>query len=178
MIRQQGLEEWRYKEQAALGEQEFRFQQRSSPVDLASSLAMMMTRYPVKDVLAAPYLMQDYDAELIESTLDRLTPENLLEVYSGPDVTGEQQGKWFKAPYTLDAPHGRCRRPCRRRSLAGGPASPPAPNPYLAGVGPVNLPDAPPRQLIDEPGAELWYSGDDSLGSRRPSGASGCSTPP
>ncbi|MDA5565408.1 insulinase family protein [Cobetia sp. MMG027] len=165
LIRQQGLEEWRYKEQAALGEQEFRFQQRSSPVDLASSLAMMMTRYPVKDVLAAPYLMQDYDAELIESTLDRLTPENLLEVYSGPDVTGEQQGKWFKAPYTLTRlTDDAVARAGDDPSLAARLALP-APNPYLASDFQVlNLPDAPPRQLIDEPGAELWYQGDDSFG--------------
>ncbi|MCK8069775.1 insulinase family protein [Cobetia sp. 1CM21F] len=165
LIRAEGINDWRYTEQAKLGEQSFRFQQRSSPVNLASNLAMMMTRYPIEDVLAAPYLMQDFDPDLIKDTLARLTPDNLLEVYSGPQVEGDQQGEWFKAPYTLtrltaDA----TAQPAGGDTLASQLALP-SPNPYLAkDFRVLDLPDAKPSQLIDEPGAELWYQGDASFG--------------
>ena len=173
LVRKQGINDWRYAEQAKLGEQKFRFQQRSSPVDLASSLAMMMTRYPVKEVLAAPYLMQNFDAALLDKTLARLTQDNLLEVYSGPNVAGDEQGQWFKAPYTLtrlsdDDATSSAATDGASASTADSLANQlalPAPNPYLASDFRVlELPNAAPTQLLDEPGAELWYQGNDSFG--------------
>lgn len=176
LIRTQGVNDWRYAEQAKLGEQEFRFQQRSSPVDLASNLAMMMTRYPIKDVLAAPYLMQNFDAPLLDKTLARLTPDNMLEVYSGPEVNGDEQGQWFKAPYTLtrlktdEVVSDTAKDTSDDTSTdAAEPLSSqltlPEPNPYLASDFRVlSLPKAAPSQLLDEPGAELWYQGNDSFG--------------
>jgi len=165
LIRAEGINDWRYTEQAQLGEQSFRFQQRSSPVNLASNLAMMMTRYPIEDVLAAPYLMQDFDPDLIKDTLARLTPDNLLEVYSGPQVEGDQQGEWFKAPYTLTRLTVDATAQTAGGDTLASQLALPSPNPYLAkDFRVLDLPDAKPSQLIDEPGAELWYQGDASFG--------------
>ncbi|MBS4154707.1 insulinase family protein [Cobetia sp. MC34] len=165
LIRAEGINDWRYTEQAQLGEQSFRFQQRSSPVNLASNLAMMMTRYPIEDVLAAPYLMQDFDPDLIEDTLARLTPDNLLEVYSGPQVGGDQQGEWFKAPYTLTRLTADAAAQTAGDDTLASQLALPRPNPYLAkDFRVLDLADAKPSQLIDEPGAELWYQGDASFG--------------
>ena len=165
LIRAEGINDWRYTEQAQLGEQSFRFQQRSSPVNLASNLAMMMTRYPIEDVLAAPYLMQDFDPDLIKDTLARLTPDNLLEVYSGPQVEGDQQGEWFKAPYTLTRLTADAAAQTAGDDTLASQLALPRPNPYLAkDFRVLDLTDAKPSQLIDEPGAELWYQGDASFG--------------
>ncbi|MBR9756325.1 insulinase family protein [Cobetia sp. 4B] len=165
LIRAEGINDWRYTEQAQLGEQSFRFQQRSSPVNLASNLAMMMTRYPIEDVLAAPYLMQDFDPDLIKDTLARLTPDNLLEVYSGPQVEGDQQGEWFKAPYTLTRLTADAAAQTAGDDTLASQLALPRPNPYLAkDFRVLDLADAKPSQLIDEPGAELWYQGDASFG--------------
>ena len=165
LIRAEGINDWRYTEQAQLGEQSFRFQQRSSPVNLASNLAMMMTRYPIEDVLAAPYLMQDFDPDLIKDTLARLTPDNLLEVYSGPQVEGDQQGEWFKAPYTLTRLTADAAAQTAGGDTLASQLALPRPNPYLAkDFRVLDLADAKPSQLIDEPGAELWYQGDASFG--------------
>lgn len=165
LIRAEGINDWRYTEQAQLGEQSFRFQQRSSPVNLASNLAMMMTRYPIEDVLAAPYLMHDFDPDLIQDTLARLTPDNLLEVYSGPQVEGDQQGEWFKAPYTLTRLTADAAAQTAGDDTLASQLALPRPNPYLAqDFRVLDLPDAMPSQLIDEPGAELWYQGDASFG--------------
>ncbi|MDN6180290.1 MAG: insulinase family protein [Halomonas subglaciescola] len=119
-----GLEPWRYDEQASLQEQAFRFQQHGAPQHEATELAMRLSRYPVKDVQYAPYRMDGFDAERVTSYLEALSPDNMIRVYSSPDVDSDQVSPWFDTQWQEVS-----------RAAAGRPADSlalPAPNPFIA----------------------------------------------
>jgi secreted Zn-dependent insulinase-like peptidase len=153
-IRANGLEPWRYQEQANLRQQAFRFQQHGAPQQEATGLAMSLSRYPVEDVKYAPYRMDGFNAEMHRTYLDHLTPEKLLRVYSGPEVESERVSPWFNTPWrqlnatTTGAP------------LAG--LALPGRNPFIAeDLALVEGSDEQPRPLIDTPTFRAWHMQED-----------------
>ena len=154
-IRESGLEAWRYDEQARLAEQEFRFQQHGSPLNNAMRLAMNLTRFPVEDVQYAPYRMDGFDRERTEVYLDALRRDNLLRLYSAPDVEGEEVSPWFNAPWREVGGDEQA----EARPLAG--LGLPEPNPYIAeDMSLLGEQHDLPSLVIDEPGFVLWHMSD------------------
>ncbi len=154
-IREEGLAEWRYAEQARLAEQAFRFQQHGAPLSDAMRLSMNLARFPVEDVQYADYRMDGFDPERTREYLAALRPDNLIRLYSAPDVEGEQTSPWFNAPW---------------REEAAGNAEPlaglalPEPNPYIAeDLELLDDQDQRPQQRIDEPAFDFWYMADASF---------------
>ncbi|MBB3191203.1 insulinase family protein [Halomonas cerina] len=160
-IREAGLEAWRYDEQAQLAEQEFRFQQHGAPLQDAMRLSINLSRYPLEDVNYAPYRMDGFRPALIGDWLGALRPDNLLRLYSGPEVEGEHTSPWFETPWRevpLDA--------MRADPLAG--LALPAPNPYIAeDLDLLEGQDEGPVQRIDEPGFAFWHMRDDTFDTPR-----------
>ena len=156
-IREQGLEAWRYEEQARLAEQEFRFQQHGSTLQSAMRLAMNLARFPMEDVQYAPYRMDGFEPELTEIYLDALRPEMLLRVYSGPEVEGERTSPWFDTPWRETSPPASDTQPLAGLAL-------PAPNPFIAeDVALLEEQHERPSQLLEAPGFELWHMADASF---------------
>ncbi|WP_346796446.1 insulinase family protein [Halomonas sp. Bachu 37] len=155
-IRESGLEQWRYQEQAKLAEQSFRFQQHGAPQQEATRLAMSLSRYPVEDVQYAPYRMEGFDRERVSPYLDALRPDNLIRLYIGPEVAGDTPSPWFNAPWNeLETP---------TPGTALGGLALPEPNPYIAeDLTLLNGYNALPRVLIDEPALTLWHKQDDTF---------------
>jgi len=151
LLASQEPEAWRYQEQAVAAELNFRFQEASSATGFVYRTGPAFGIYPPEDVLVAPYLMEEFDPELIRSYLAYLTPENLITTISGPDVETDSVERWFDVAYQL--------RPgplTDGRPIATGLSLPP-PNPFL----PDNLSlldpdDLGPQLAIDDPGLDLW----------------------
>ncbi|MFW6345268.1 MAG: insulinase family protein [Halomonas sp.] len=155
-IRQGGLEAWRYDEKASLAEQEFRFQQHGSPLQDAMRLTMNLSRFPVEDVQYAAYRMDGFERERSEAYLDALTPDNLIRLYSAPDVEGERTSPWFHAPWSHDAAEDQ-----RDQAAALTGLALPEPNPYIAeDIALLEAQDERPRRLVEAPGFELWHMAD------------------
>ncbi|QTF93286.1 insulinase family protein, partial [Halomonas sp. BM-2019] len=151
-LREEGLEAWRYDEKARLAEQEFRFQQHGSPLQGALRLAMNLSRFPVEDVQYAAYRMDGFDRERSEAYLDALTPDNLIRLYSAPDVEGEETSPWFHAPWREDE--------SEEAPVLSGLALP-EPNPYIAeDLELLDAQDERPRRLVEEPTFDLWHMAD------------------
>ncbi|WNK20706.1 insulinase family protein [Halomonas piscis] len=119
-----GLEEWRYAEQAALEQQSFRFQQHGAPQHEATELAMRLSRYPIRDVQYAPYRMDGFDAERTRTYLDALRPDNMIRIYSGPEVEGERTSPWFDTQWQ--------KTPAAEGGTALQGLALPEPNPFIA----------------------------------------------
>ncbi|MCI0510839.1 secreted Zn-dependent insulinase-like peptidase [Chromohalobacter marismortui] len=161
-IRQQGLEAWRYAEQARLNQQAFRFQQPGDPIDQASQLAMNLAYYPLKDVQYAPYRMDGFDATRIRDYLDKMTPAHLLRVYSGPNVNGDTTSPYFDAPYTLT--HVSAWPEARALDGLGLPPR----NPFIAEDLEVrSLSGESPSAIVEAPSVELWHLANDRFGTPR-----------
>lgn len=152
LIREEGLDEWRYDEQANLAEQEFRFQQHGAPLQSAMRLAMNLTYYPSEDVHYAPYRMDGFDEERISDYLAGLTPDNLLRVYSGPDIEGDEVSPWFDTPYRVNRPDA------WEEADALSGLSLPDPNPFIAeDLVLIDEQDDVPYPLVDSDNFSLWY---------------------
>ncbi|MFP4137394.1 MAG: insulinase family protein [Halomonas sp.] len=152
-IREAGPEAWRYTEQARLAEQSFQFQQRGSALQDAMSLAMNLARFPVEDVQYAPYRMDGFEPERTREYLAALTPDNLIRLYSAPDVEGERTTPWFDTPWRDDEVDGDA-EPLARLAL-------PEPNPYIAED--LDLREAHeerPEQRLEAPGFAFWHKAD------------------
>ncbi|MEQ5800774.1 insulinase family protein [Halomonas sp. H10-9-1] len=155
MLREAGPEAWRYGQQARLAEQSFQFQQHGSPLQDAMRLAMNLARFPVEDVQYADYRMDGFDRERTRDYLAALTPDNLIRLYSAPDVEGEQTSPWFNAPWRDDTQAAAT--PLDGLAL-------PEPNPYIAeDLVLLDAQDERPRQRIDEPAFAFWHMADASF---------------
>ncbi len=100
-VRQEGIQDWLFKEQSELLATQFRFQEKSQPINYASSLANSMHYYPAEDVLRAGYLMQDYKPELIADFLGYLTPDNALITLMADGKDFPERSPWYDTPYAV-----------------------------------------------------------------------------
>ena len=101
LIREQGIERWRFEEQSQLSALQFRFQEKQNPVSYVSSLASMMQLYPVSDVLQANFVMNDFDQNLLSEVCGLLTPSNLILRLTAPEVQGDQISQMYQTPYSV-----------------------------------------------------------------------------
>lgn len=155
-IREAGPEAWRYDQQARLAQQSFQFQQHGSPQQDAMRLAMNLARFPVEDVQYADYRMDGFDRERTRHYLATLTPDNLIRLYSAPDIEGEQTSPWFDAPWRDDS-HA-------DDATVLGNLALPEPNPYIAeDLALLDAQDERPHQRIDEPAFAFWQMSDASF---------------
>ncbi|HEX7034984.1 MAG TPA: insulinase family protein [Pseudomonadales bacterium] len=162
LLRDSAPEAWRYRELARMAELGFRFQEESSASAFVYQVAPRFMDYPPEDVLVAPYLMTDFDPELIRTYLDALTMDNVVMEIAGPDVPTDARERWFDVGYQVE--HG---PPPRTQEETTGLKLPP-PNPYL----PENLQvhedePEPPRLVVARPGLTLWSDRDTEFESPR-----------
>jgi secreted Zn-dependent insulinase-like peptidase len=75
-LRSEGLQAWRYAEQAGLAEQQFMFRAQSAPINEVVQLSMAMQQYPAAEILRGPYVMAEYKPELLAKFLAAMKPEN------------------------------------------------------------------------------------------------------
>ncbi|ERL52198.1 insulinase family protein [Halomonas huangheensis] len=160
-IREDGVSESRYDEQASLADQSFQFQQHGSPIDEVTRLSMNLAYYPLKDVNRAAYRMDGLDRDEAEQWLDALRPERLLRLYSGPDVDSEQRTRYYDTAW-------------RKVPLKANEAQPvsglalPAPNPFIAeDLALLDQHQDIPTVLLDSPQADIWYKADSEFDTPR-----------
>lgn len=154
LLRSQPPKAWRYAEQAVVAHLGFQFQEQSSATGFVYRTAPAFALYPPNDVLIAPYLMESFDAELIESILARLTPQNVLVEIVGPDTETDQVEPWFEVPYKLE--HREVKSTPTRASLHL-----PEENRFLPGELELLEGDAMgPMLVVDNPGMQIWFDQD------------------
>ncbi|MBX3705247.1 MAG: insulinase family protein [Pseudomonadales bacterium] len=155
-------EAWRYDEQAQVAELGFRFQEKSSATGFVYQVGPRLMRFPPEDVLIAPFLMTEFDRELIRSYLGYLTPDNLLMSVAGRNVETDRRERWFDVPYRLE------RRAAPRREVPDDGLALPARNPFLPGRLDLLADDpAGPAAAATRPGFALWLDRDTSFGTPR-----------
>ncbi|MCZ6887695.1 MAG: insulinase family protein [Gammaproteobacteria bacterium] len=101
LLRTQGVDAWRYEEQANLAELSFRFQEKAQPIRTVMRLSANLRLYDALDVLRAPSMMEGFNRADIERFLAYLTPSNLIVEVSGPDVDTDTSEPWFNVPYRI-----------------------------------------------------------------------------
>ncbi|MBP0049095.1 insulinase family protein [Marinobacterium sp. AK62] len=100
-LRQQGVDPALYNEERKLAEIQFRFAQPGQPTHTAMRLSQALKRYPTEYLLKADYHLGEFDAQLIQAYLNRLTPDNLLLTLAGQDVQTDQIEPRYETAYSL-----------------------------------------------------------------------------
>lgn len=166
-IAEEGIEPWRHEEQARLAQLAFDYREKSNPFRRVADLASNMLIYPPEEVLRGPYVMDQYDAAVIEDFAGRMRPERAQVSLTAPDAKTRQVEPWFQVPYSLDPlPEDVLEQ---WRTAAAGPALElPEPNPFI----PEDLDlledgGERPEPLIDRPGVRVWHLTDTSFGAPR-----------
>lgn len=105
LIKRDGVKEWIYDECKAVADMNFRFRERSEPVDLATHLSWEMSLYDdPKLYLKGPSLFFEYSEEEIRRILDLLSPENLTVCICSKSFEGVacKREKWYDTPYAVE----------------------------------------------------------------------------
>ena len=155
LIRREGIEGWRYREEARRLELAFRFSEEFAPLATVVAAAEGLLYYAPRDVLRAYSLLESFDEELIRRYADRLVPTNSLVGVSGPDVEGDQVEPTFNVPWRFERP--------LLPDEVEAPFALPEPNPYLPDD--VELafePGSPesPVLLDTDTALEVWHAPD------------------
>ena len=168
LIREHGVEAWRYREQEQLAGLAFRFQDKQPAQSYVRTISPSMNLHPIEDVLIAPYLMEAFDSDLIERLLGYLTRANVLIEVSGPDVDTDQVEKWFQVPYRIAAAF-----PAQTSAAAAKTsmdmALPPR-NPFIPQrLELIDSHEEVPQLSHEQPGISIWVARDTSFGVPRAS---------
>lgn len=155
LIRREGIEGWRYREEARRLDLAFRFSEEFAPLATVVAAAEGLLYYAPRDVLRAYSLLESFDAQLIRRYADRLVPTNSLVGVSGPDIEGDRVEPTFNVPWRFE-------RPLLPDDVEA-PFALPEPNPYLPDD--VELafePGSPesPVLLDTDTAVEVWHAPD------------------
>lgn len=164
LMKQDGIRQRYFDEQAAMQKISFRFMEKSEPIHLVSHLANALHDYPAEEVLYAPHNLSQFDATLYRRYMDELRPDNMLLALFHKGVTSVTKTEWYDTPYSLT--------PLDPGLLAA--LNKPGANPALhLPHDNVFIPDdtslikelsAQPEKLLSQPGLSVWYAADPSFG--------------
>lgn len=102
LLKQEGIQEALYNEEKQLSSIEFLFQEKSEPIHLTSSLARQMQYFPTEKVISSSYTFKDFDAELINSYLKEIRPDNLFLSLKAKGLETDQIEAYYKTPYAVE----------------------------------------------------------------------------
>ncbi|MDL0430206.1 insulinase family protein [Marinobacter sp. TBZ242] len=102
-VRQEGIARHRYEEMKQLSQIDFRFREKSRPVQEVMHLSRQMRHVAPEDVLRAPWMMENYAPDKYRDILDRLTRENVLVSVLEPEPELEDPNltQWYDAAWKM-----------------------------------------------------------------------------
>ncbi|KAG7462728.1 hypothetical protein MATL_G00187840 [Megalops atlanticus] len=104
-LRTEGPQEWVFQECKDLNTVAFRFKDKERPRGYTSKVAGLLHYYPLEEVLAAEYLLEDFRPDLIEMVLDKLRPENVRVAVVSKSFEGQtdKTEEWYGTQYKQEA---------------------------------------------------------------------------
>ena len=161
LLRAEEPKRWLYEEQAKVAELAFRFQGQGSATGFVYRMAPRLAEYPPEQLLVAPYLMENFDAQMIKDYLGYLRQDNVFIEVSAPDVATDAVETWFKVPYRLT--QGAIELAPVEAFLAL-----PEPNPFLPeALGLLTADEQPITLAVDTGAIQLWLDTDVEFGAPR-----------
>ncbi|KAG8551692.1 hypothetical protein GDO81_004220 [Engystomops pustulosus] len=100
-LRTEGPQEWVFQECKDLNAVGFRFKDKERPRGYTSKVSGLLHYYPLEEVLAAEYLLEEFRPDLIEMVLDKLRPENVRVAIVSKSFEGktDRTEEWYGTQY-------------------------------------------------------------------------------
>ncbi|XP_062560794.1 insulin-degrading enzyme isoform X2 [Armigeres subalbatus] len=104
MLKKEGPKRWIFEEYCDLCEMQFRFKDKENPLSLVSSVVHSMQSYPLKEVLAAPYLISEWRPDLIEDLWNKFYPKNARITVVGQKCEAKTncEEEWYGTKYCTE----------------------------------------------------------------------------
>ncbi|XP_068182629.1 insulin-degrading enzyme isoform X2 [Antennarius striatus] len=104
-LRTEGPQEWVFEECKDLNKVAFRFKDKERPRGYTSKVSGLLHYYPLEEVLAAEYLLEDFRPDLIEMVLDKLRPEHVRVAVVSKSFEGQtdRTEEWYGTQYKQEA---------------------------------------------------------------------------
>lgn len=159
-IRESASLEQLYQEQSDQAQEEFRYPSNMQVMREVAGLAVSIMQFPVEEVLTAPVLMAVFDADLIQSALQKIIPENAIVVHAGHFGDLTEVEPITGTTYRAERPdrHRLMKWQDRQEAVETGLAL--TTNPFMDTekvVHPLENPTRTPVNLSDREGLKLWY---------------------
>ncbi len=100
-IEKQGVESWRYDELRVMSENQFRYDEKLSPMDTVAYLAQNMQDFPVQEILRGRGRYAGFDEKQIAQCLSYLRADNMLVTLSSPQVTPLRITNLYSVPFLV-----------------------------------------------------------------------------
>ena len=104
-LEKKGVKAWRFEEDQKLAAIAFRFQEKTDAVSTVTTLAGNLHQYVAEDILRGRYQYETFDANLIETYLSYLRPDNMLLMLTAPKIMSGVKNvkisKWYQVPYAV-----------------------------------------------------------------------------
>ena len=165
LLREKGIEAWRYDELSRKRALDFRFKEKSAPADYAVALSGKLLDYPPADVLTAGNLLQHYDPQLIRKMLDHLRPENLSLTRVEQGLETDRVERHYQVAYSVRKGRPRLEGVVDEQMVAQ--LALPEPNPFMpekVELKPIAARTDIPKRLQQAEGMNLWHQQDDEFG--------------
>ncbi len=101
LIKQQGVQAWRYQERANLLDTAFRFQEQIKTLDLASHLSINMHHYDIEDIIYGDYRMDEMLEDETIQLLSMMSTTNMRLLTVAKESQVDTQAKWYDTPYQV-----------------------------------------------------------------------------
>lgn len=102
-LKANGVSEMLYNQQSQISATDFRFMEKGEPMHAVTRLSSLLTRYPATHVLDGSYLMNDFDADLIQHYLQQMTPKNLILLRAAQEIPTDKTTPRYRIDYHLGA---------------------------------------------------------------------------
>uniref|UniRef100_A0A7M4FBB5 Insulin-degrading enzyme n=1 Tax=Crocodylus porosus TaxID=8502 RepID=A0A7M4FBB5_CROPO len=146
----------------------FRFKDKERPRGYTSKLAGMLHYYPIEEVLAAEYLLEEFRPDLIEMVLDKLKPENVRVAIVSKSFEGktDRTEQWYGTQYKQEAVSDEVIKKWQNADL-NGKFKLPMKNEFIPTnfeILPLEKDAAPyPALIKDTAMSKLWFKQDDKF---------------
>lgn len=102
LMQNEGISQRYFDEIANVLNLSFRYGSIVRDMNYIEDLSDMMLRYPIKNILNADYLADNYEPSAIQSRLEAMTPENARIWVISPNEPSNKQAYFVNAPYQVD----------------------------------------------------------------------------
>jgi len=101
MLREEGPQEWVFRECQQLNQMQFMFKDKERPQSYVCSLAGHLHDYPLEEVLTGGYLLTEFRPDLYTDLLSHLTPDRVRVAVIGQQFAPECESTepWYGAKY-------------------------------------------------------------------------------
>ncbi|KAF2362602.1 Peptidase M16 N-terminal [Trinorchestia longiramus] len=165
LMREAGAQQWIFEELQKITSISFRFKDKERPQSYVTGVAESLHYYPPEEILSGAYLLTEFNAPLISSMLELLTPEKARLAVVGKQVAAKttKTEKWYGTQYELE-PVPEAMLEQWRNSGRNPALALPKPNPFIPenlelcthseGVSPL------PQNILNTPLASVWFKQD------------------